>query len=115
MAQAIVYFRDVDDQSVVGERHPHGPFKSIVELNQVRNTAVGAPAGATFQNGNGVMSFLYTRGDDIDARQGDFTPNNPTAGTGYPLWDPTTPGVGPNDAVPSDFKEKFLALTRISN
>jgi len=47
---------------------------------------------------------------EIDARQGDFFPTEITTVT-FPKFS----GKPPTDGVVGDFKEKFLAMTRISN
>jgi hypothetical protein len=130
MAKAIVYYRDVDDfteaNNALPLKHPHGPFKSIFELNRVEDHAVGAPTPpvygyAGFRNGYGTgagvnIDFRNARTVDVDARQGDLSPKT-LAPNEYPKFDPNpaTAAAQPTDAVTGDFKEKFLALSRISN
>ncbi|HEY8665883.1 MAG TPA: hypothetical protein VIL86_04415, partial [Tepidisphaeraceae bacterium] len=98
LAQAIVYFRDVDN----GTGKPNGPFKSIFELNKVYDVKNNAPANS-FQNGWGTLN-AFVNGTEDDA-QGDVSP-----------WNPTAPVAGPTvDGVPLDFELRFLTLNRISN
>jgi DNA uptake protein ComE-like DNA-binding protein len=92
LAQAIVYYRDVDDGSMGGApMHPHGAFQSVGELNNVPGfrTSFGQ------YNGNFVVSGPH--GNNID---GDLSPNSATLGA---------------DQVYGDFENQNLALNRISN
>jgi hypothetical protein len=112
MAKAIVYFRDVDGDPNPAVVAPHGPFRSIFELNKVmdlRSTAAagppaGYPAGTpyTFQNGFGTIELSTMAGttgpDDV---YGDHSPLN-------------TVGVFV-DAIRGDYEERFLQMNRISN
>jgi hypothetical protein len=101
LAKAIVLWRDGD-----ASHKPHGPFKSIFDLNSVTD---GVPS-KTFQNGWGSLSPTFTAtsisGFDSDATNGDFSPAPPLN---------TPPGALPTDGVPADFEKRFLMLTRISN
>jgi hypothetical protein len=87
IAQAIVKYRDIDDGSGT---HPHGPFKSIFELNSVvygggkLRDVLGTPANAS----------------DYTVAQGNLSPLDPTAGT---------------DQVIGDFESLFNMVTRVSN
>jgi hypothetical protein len=122
VAKAIVYFRDVDDGTgPAGSPHPHGPFKSIWELNEVAvntpsinggtpNPSVNDPNDPTFSN-LGAISFLQTVGT--------YTTNNYNPATSkagnedgdlYPQ-----PSQGSANQVVDDFQSQNLALTRISN
>ena len=44
LAKAIVYYRDVDGNENTNIRQPHGPFRSIYELNRVVDLRPGRPA-----------------------------------------------------------------------
>jgi DNA uptake protein ComE-like DNA-binding protein len=110
MAKAIVYYRDIDDGTTPGTPHPHGPFQSIDELNNVPVTAASSPtvlttAGTTFRNAFGQYLGTFTvpgpHGSNVD---GDLSPFNAGA--------TTTPGA---DMVYGDFENQNLALNRISN
>ena len=67
LAQAIVYYRDVDDGTGATQTppvmHPHGPFKTIWELNEVavntQSIAGGTPTSNTV-NGGAAISFIQT-------------------------------------------------------
>lgn len=99
-------------QAIVRYREKNGPFQTIFDLNKVTDTtAAGAPVPG-FQNGYGMMDFTFARTNDVDGRQGDLTPNDPAHP--YPSFASTAP-YSPTDGVTGDFKEKFLAMTRISN
>ena len=94
LAKAIVRFRDVDGDIVTVGNQPHGPFRSIMELNL-------------------VPSYLATELDDT-APSRLFA-----AATGQ---DPTVVDFGPDqgdlqgpDGIVSDFKQRMAAVTRISN
>ena len=109
LAKAIVYFRDYEDG--LASNHPHGPFRSIWELNQVvdtRPTAIGGRGITyTFQNRFSPSEFnpqttLTIPGD------GDFSPS-PLAKGGTVVPDGVAGGV------PGDFEKRFLTLTNISN
>jgi hypothetical protein len=95
LAKAIVYFRDVDDGfgTRPGAAHPHGPFKSLMELCMVPNFA---SAGGTIDLITSPPALASNPGID----QGDFSPMTQNPG---------------GDLVRFDFKEKYLTLTRISN
>lgn len=105
LAKAIVWFRDIDTGWRSGPRdnspRPHGPFKSIYELNTVvearplaRRRFTGA--GLSFRHGYGTIN-LTNREPGFSA--GDLSP-----------------GVaGVTDGVRGDFEENYLVLNRISN
>ena len=86
LARAIAYYRDVDDGTVPGQKHPHGSFKSIFELNQVWDTATGA-TGNTFQNAWATLPPTVTA-----------------------TWGVMSPSTSING-----FERRFLVLNRISN
>jgi hypothetical protein len=94
LAQAIIYYRDVSD----GSGKPHGPFKSIFELNAVKDVQGGSTK--TFQNqwGNPAIPTPISSFDSTTL-QGDFSPIATATG----------------DGLPGDFEKKFLTLTNISN
>jgi hypothetical protein len=87
IGQAIAKYRDVND----GSGKPHGPFRSLFELNEV------AVPGGKLRDVLGPST------------SSDFTPDK---GNLSPL-DPTTEG-GP-DNVSGDFESVFNAMTRVSN
>jgi Helix-hairpin-helix motif len=99
-------------QAIVRYREKNGPFQSIFDLNKVIDTTSAATPQAGFQNGYGMMDFTYTRTVDVDGRQGNLTPNDPA--NLYPSFASVAP-FSPIAGVTADFKEKFLAMTRISN
>lgn len=95
LARRIVYYRDVDDGRGIDPAnpanhppHPHGPFKSLYELCLIPEFVT---AMNTIDNTNVVAN-------NPGVFQGDFSPMS-LAG----------------DLVRQDFKEKYLALNRISN
>ena len=88
IAQAIVNYRDVTDGSMAGK--PHGPFKSIFELNRVPIMA----GTLRDQYGNNIAYKL--------PQYGDVSPLDPTA-------------VGGGDKVVGDFESQFQTITRVSN
>ncbi len=97
LAQAIVYYRDVDDGSLgAGNPHPHGPFQSLWDLN-------GVPG---FRTTLSTYAGTYNPATSIPVNTDGYL--TPYAGT--------TPG-GTNQAgfVYNDFETQNLALTRISN
>ena len=87
LARNIVYFRDVDDGSTPGKKHPHGPFKSLFELLLVPG----------FRDAMGTLTFPK---DTNHLLLGDFSP---------------TTGDNLSDGIRGDFEERFMALNRISN
>jgi hypothetical protein len=104
LAHAIVLWRDGD-----GTHAPHGPFKSIFDLNNVVDQNGGTTNG--FQNGWGTLTPMFS-GTAISPglppptfAQGNFSPA-PPIGT-------TTPPQA--DATDNDFETTFLELTKISN
>jgi hypothetical protein len=94
LAQAIVYYRDVDAGGGTG---PHGPFKSLFELNAVVETG-----GA---NGFYNMMGQYAPGTDAKDTQGDFTPR-----TGFLTGTQTD-----DDGVALDYEQRYLNVMRLSN
>jgi hypothetical protein len=124
LAKAIAYFRDVDDGTgTSGALHPHGPFKSIWELNEV---AVNTPSinGGTpmvpagdpnFGGPQGIsgkaISFLQTLGS---YNTNNYNPAT-TAGSNEAGDISPQPSVAPSNYVYNDFESQNLALTRISN
>ena len=123
LAKAIVYWRDVDantDPNPNHPKYPHGPFRSIYELNQVVDLrGVGyvapnnpPPGGMGYANGtlpgfaNGYWTVPLAAGTafEPDDSLGDLGPVN-QQGSPNP----------PTDGVRGDFKERFLQLDRISN
>jgi hypothetical protein len=99
LAKRIVYLRDIDDGLVVIKHpvngkimpHPHGPFRSIAELNLVPEFA--SAEGTLFPTVPPTAPRSYLKG-------GDFSPMSE---------DPK------GDRVFYDFEKKYLNLTRISN
>ena len=100
LAQAIVDYRDIEGET---PGVPHGPFKSLFELNAVLQT--GTANG--FANMMGVLDFATPAFDPGDGF-GDFTPQTDTA--------IVAGGVQPDeDQVKLDFEERNLNLMRLSN
>jgi hypothetical protein len=111
LAKAIVYFRDVDSgvRTFNGDTiaQPHGPFRSIFELNEVVETRPDSLLNRTlvtrlrgiriepgFQNGYGETKLRFAQGaSNPGIESGDLSP----------------------DAVRGDFEERYLVLNRISN
>jgi hypothetical protein len=100
LARRIVYFRDVDDGKGVAATsggkiptHPHGPFKSLMELCLIPN----------FFNAEGTIDMTFVPAKNPGLNQGDFSPVK------APVDDIN------GDYVRLDFEEKYLNLTRISN
>jgi hypothetical protein len=104
LAQAIVYWRDVDCDPTAGVR-PHGPFKSLNELLDVIDLRAGGVPVVTnadygvdgFRNGMGTISTAISINPLVtepNAAQGDLS------------------GA---DLVRGDSEERNLALARISN
>ncbi len=106
LAQAIVYYRDVDDglSLIPGTPHPHGPFKSIFELN-----AVGPPPGSAsnggFRNAMGYISppNLGSPGNT----DGVLTPDVQTIAR--------VAGAQNTNYIATDFEGEFAVLNRISS
>ena len=100
LAKAIVYYRDVSASS---SGPPHGPFKSVFELNNVVDNRPGADPTKGFQNRYGAYPTTAAAFNTLDTLpgDGDFAPITAVAGT--------------SDGVPGDFEKKFLTLTNISN
>jgi len=94
LAKRIVYFRDVDDglgaPSSGGPNlpHPHGPFKSLMELCLIPQ----------FVTAEGTIDISGI-GAEPGLGQGEFYP----------------PRTGYSDGARLDFEKKYLNLTRISN
>ena len=118
MAKAIEYYRDVDGNEDPNIVQPHGPFRSIFELNRVVDLRPGHPLIATggmgypaamlpgFQNGYGLMPIPNTAPVEPDDSLGDLTPSGvATSPTDYAHL----------DGVRGDYEERNLELTRISN
>jgi hypothetical protein len=124
MAKAIEYYRDVNANPASAATptapfQPHGPFRSIFDLNQVvdlRPRAPGTSAGmaipgtsqypantlAGFRNGYWTMPLPVGRADEAGDALGDLSP----ADTG---------GTNTVDNIRGDYEEQNLQLTRISN
>jgi DNA uptake protein ComE-like DNA-binding protein len=100
LAKRIVYFRDVDDglgiPPVTGPipAHPHGPLRSVFELNILDQ----------FADAEGRIIFSVNSSEDSGVAYGDFSP----------LTDPTNASSA-KDNVRVDFEEKYMNLTRLSN
>jgi len=103
LAKEIVYFRDVDDGMGVastsgGQKppHPHGPFKSLMELCLIPNFFTA--------EGSIDLSFDVTKNPGLD--RGDYSPVRNAGDNADGTY---------GDNVRQDFEEKYLNLTRISN
>jgi len=112
MAKAIEYYRDVDGNEDPAIVQPHGPFRSIFELNRVVDLRPGHPTVMAmpyppgtlpgFQNAYGTLPLPNTAAPEANDSLGDFGPADIGA-------------VIKPDGVRGDYKERFLQLTRISN
>jgi len=105
IARAIVQYRDVND----GTGAPHGPFKSIFELNKVFDYQdTSTPPPMLYQGFyDPINSGTASIPDDPDDLWGDVSPyNTPPSGA------PPTPTT---DQVVGDFEDTFLIINRISN
>ena len=92
-------------KSIVIHRQLKGPFKSIMDLQDVE--IIGQPGTGTAK---GLRFFQYIdhmmKGVDPDDTLGDMSPPHPKNATG----NPATP-----DAIRNDFEEYTLMLNRVSN
>jgi hypothetical protein len=102
VAKRIVYFRDVDDglgipSAAGGVRppHPHGPFKSVFELNILDQ----------FATAENTIDYTLDPKFDPGTFYGDFSP----------LKDPLSNNPNDKDRVRIDFEEKYMNLIRLSN
>jgi hypothetical protein len=127
MAKAIEYYRDVNaDPAVVrtpgAPLRPHGPFRSIEELNQVVDLRPGRPPALNpsptsfgypintlpgFRNGLFTVPLPSMRTDEAGDTLGDFTPADITG--------VVNANTDNKDGVRGDYEERNLQLTRISN
>jgi hypothetical protein len=119
LAQAIVYFRDVDDGTGAAQTppvglHPHGPFKTPWELNEVavntRSINGGTPS-STSVNGGSAISFLQTLGWYAPMA---YNPATPIPAANANECGELSP-QGDSNNIYNDFESQNLALTRISN
>ena len=94
IAQAIVFYRDINDATTPKTPHGHGPFKSIFELMDVPMPATAG--GNLFRNVDGNT-------------------NAPAGQGSIPLGDIIQVGQPNSTGVAGDFETMFLALTRVSN
>jgi len=99
LAKAIVQYRDVDNGTP--SHTPHGPFKSIFELNGVPGFRTTLYSTAS----NGFDPNRLTPGYGLSGLD-----NGPTDGDLAPLN-----AAAPYDQVPGDFEKQFLAFNRVSN
>ena len=93
IAKAIVRYRDINN----GAGAPHGPFKSIVELNQVP-----VYAAAVLNDTADSLAFQAAAGPVT----GDFSQSQGELSSG---------AVAAGDGLSDTYKEHFLVLTRVSN
>jgi hypothetical protein len=112
IAKGIVYFRDVNDGrqhvDVKGNtvKRGHGPFRSLIELNGVWDTANNDQT-KTFQNAWGLMTVDMAATKYPGADWGNFVPYGPTnAKTGSAV---------PNGYPTTDFIANHLMVDRVSN
>jgi hypothetical protein len=97
LAKQIVNWRD-------DPTGPHGPFRSIFDLNRVPAAAASPPTMP--QAVPAFKDAITTWGGaaDPDDLQGDVSPHNPVGVTPLPV-----------DNARNDFEEQFMMLNRISN
>lgn len=105
IARSIAWYRDVDDGSVANQWHPHGPFKTIFELNRVPIYSTFPPypvAPAAPVPTSPIATFRELIGNtatsDPNSSKGDLSPMS---------------SVG--DKVLSDFETRYLMINRVSN
>ena len=109
LAKAIVYFRDIDDGSVVGSKHPHGPFHNLWELNLVPGFATAA-----IPPGNGKFPPLpWSAGNyPPNATCGDYFSDPARSGaTAYPLNN----NMANMYRTVDDWEYTSLMVNRVSN
>lgn len=119
-AKAIVYYRDVDGDPAGNVTRPHGPFKSLCELNRVVDlrpgrfdpTSPDPPHG--FWDGFGSMDLKDPNKEPDDAA-GDLSPYNPAITRTEPGRPSNPPETQATDHARRDFEERYLTLARISN
>jgi hypothetical protein len=142
LAKAIEYYRDQDGQpnphgpppNDPPEMVPHGPFKSIFELNEVTDlrtlvdwTDSNDPnnpnpfRGHGFADAMGLLQMKYLDPNDKTTPPGPGE-GDPDGGVndlspGIKIPDPINPSkwISKFDGVRGDFEEQFLQLSRISN
>ncbi len=144
LAKAIEYYRDVDGQpnpagpTAAPVLVPHGPFKSLYELNDVVDLRPAGQVDWKFTSGSGnpfyghgfadAMGLLPMKYLNPDRNSTSYQNNPPLPGDGDPdggLGDlspgrklfprPLTGSQTDADGVRGDFEEQFLQLDRISN
>ncbi|HEX4797455.1 MAG TPA: hypothetical protein VH370_26915 [Humisphaera sp.] len=97
----LAVINEIVAKTIVDYRNQFGPFKSLFELNQMP-VPLNPAAPISFQQLNGSITIA---GADFNASVGDFTPNIP-----YPINATIL-----TDNIKADAKERFAAITRISN
>ena len=98
IAASIVYYRDIADVSQSPAGPPHGPFKTLFELNRVPilKNDFQTYAGYTFRDAL-KQAAGSSQTTDFGNLDGDLTP------------------MGGVDGVTGDFEGTFLAMNRVSN
>jgi hypothetical protein len=104
LAKAIVRFRDFDD----GSGKPHGPFRSLYELNLVpAYTSLNSPAFA-----NAITNFSITGNFPPNASCGDyFSDPGRTSKGNIPMVD----NMSNNYRTVNDWESTTLMVNRVSN
>lgn len=100
IAQSIVYYRDINDNSGASPPHGHGPFKTLFELGDVPIYSSFPPTGpSTYNFRDAILGTAGTsRTTEFSSAQGNYT------NTGQ------TPAV-----AAGDFQGTFLMANRVSN
>jgi hypothetical protein len=136
IAQSIVYYRDIDDGTygATGVLHPHGPFQSIAELNEVPLIAPSAvpvlplnippPPYASYVEANAPLPVgtllrtvlgSYQAAGSLFPVSGVHASNSNGELAPYNSASPTSPPTAGPSNVYGDFENQNLALNRISN
>ena len=108
LAKKIVYFRDIDDGSVPGSKHPHGPFRTLWELNLVPGFATFCLPGYAFQATPPTAM--------VNASCGDYFSDPARSSTALPLRPyPLMGNMSNAYRALNDWEYTSLMVNRVSN
>ncbi len=108
LAKQIVLWRDGDGTAA---NPPHGPFRSIFDLNRVTDTT----GHYIFRDAIKLVRNLGGAGYDFsNAKSSSIPPTTPTYNSTIIDGD-FSPATGGPDSITNDFEENYLMLNRISN